>query len=316
MRKKIGVILKTVITIALICWIVYTFNLTRSIEILKKLSVFTIILVILVNTVLGVIAPVKWKILLPQYGFFKLWGLSYIATFYSVVLPGQLGGEISKIYILGKGKTDAQQIAASVFIDKLTGIIGLMIVGIIGLSITQRQLPLSLLTGFVSALIILIIILFSLRISFFYSSISKILTRVYERFHWLMWVLHQITGSMESWHQYSKKTGIILISIILGCLYQLAAIVTIIILANDIGINISFSDWCWILGILSVMLLLPFTIAGIGIREGTLIGILGWLAISSEKALALSISILGLQIFLAIIGGIMDLARVFKKNRV
>ena len=75
------------------------------------------------------------------------------------------------------------------------------------------------------------------------------------------------------------------------------------------GINILFFDWCWIQGVLSLALLLPLTFAGLGIREGTLISILGILGVAPEKALALSFSILGLQIILASIGGLIEFKR-------
>ena len=70
------------------------------------------------------------------------------------------------------------------------------------------------------------------------------------------------------------------------------------------NINIAMIDWCWILGLLSIALFLPITIGGIGVREGTLVGIMGSMGIAQEKALALSFVIFGTQIIVSLIGGV------------
>ena len=57
--------------------------------------------------------------------------------------------------------------------------------------------------------------------------------------------------------------------------------------------------------ILTIILFLPISISGLGIRETTLIGFLGSLGVTSEKAVALSVLMLFIQILCAMLGGIM-----------
>ena len=72
-------------------------------------------------------------------------------------------------------------------------------------------------------------------------------------------------------------------------------------------------DWCWIQAILSIMLLIPFSFGGLGIREGTLIGIFSYIGLLSEKALIISLTVFGLNIIIAIIGGLLELLRTIYK---
>ena len=81
------------------------------------------------------------------------------------------------------------------------------------------------------------------------------------------------------------------------------------VIAYSFNLSISFIDWCWIWAILSLVLFLPITVAGLGLREGTLVGILGTFGVKPEIALALSFSLLGLQVALAILGGLIELKR-------
>jgi uncharacterized membrane protein YbhN (UPF0104 family) len=80
-----------------------------------------------------------------------------------------------------------------------------------------------------------------------------------------------------------------------------------LILAKAIGINISYYDWCWVFGVISIVVLLPVTIGGVGLREGGFVLLLGYFGVQNDKALALSLSIFGLQITGALIGGAIDL---------
>ena len=86
------------------------------------------------------------------------------------------------------------------------------------------------------------------------------------------------------------------------------------IMARGIQIQTPFADLCWIFGIVSIAILIPLTVGGIGVREGTFIGLLGQLGVPSEKALVLSLSIFTLQVFLSVIGGILGFGMDFNRK--
>jgi uncharacterized membrane protein YbhN (UPF0104 family) len=69
-----------------------------------------------------------------------------------------------------------------------------------------------------------------------------------------------------------------------------------VIFSSAVGVEISFIDWFWILAILNIVLLLPITIGGMGLREGALIGVLGMLSVPPEKAIVISFGFFGIQI--------------------
>jgi uncharacterized membrane protein YbhN (UPF0104 family) len=71
---------------------------------------------------------------------------------------------------------------------------------------------------------------------------------------------------------------------------------------NSIGIDLPYWDWCWIFVIVFLAVFIPISVSGIGVREMTFVGVLGLLGFSSKEALALSLTILGLQIVNGILG--------------
>lgn len=308
---KLKIIIKILISAILIVWILSSFQIQNIYTSISNASIFTFLMCLL-YWIFSIISfnSLRWYLLL-QYkiSFYKIAQLNFIAQFYSIILPGQVAGEISKLYIQKKGTKKIEHYGASIFIDKILGIIGLLGVCIAGIISTKTQLPVVLLYSTVILFFLGIFMIYFVRIPLIYNSILKTMLFIKAKYIFLSSLCSIIISFFESLKIYSNKTLIILMGILLSILFQLSGVFIIDLLAKDMGINILFFDWCWIQGVLSLALLLPLTFAGLGIREGTLISILGILGVAPEKALALSFSILGLQIILASIGGLIEFKR-------
>ncbi len=112
---------------------------------------------------------------------------------------------------------------------------------------------------------------------------------------------------MDSWLIYSRQTRLVLYSILVGVVFQLVVAFLTNLLARHLGIVVSLVDWCWIMSLNSIAILLPLTIGGIGVREGSFIIMLGWLHVGDEKALALSLMCFFIQILFAAGGFLFDM---------
>jgi hypothetical protein len=112
---------------------------------------------------------------------------------------------------------------------------------------------------------------------------------------------------VESVIQFKKKPRLIGQSLLLGVIFQLLCSVVIWLLANNLGMSLRFIEIFWISSVLSIAIFLPISIAGIGVREGTLIGLLGLFSISNDKAMALSLLLFAVQISGGIIGAIFEI---------
>jgi|SRR3989344_5688537 len=261
------------------------------------------------------VSAVKWKLLLPEYSFGKLLRFTFIGQFYSLVLPGQLLGEAAKAYRMGKGEINADKIAVSVFIDKLTGIAGLFLVGFFGALLSGTNISSGILwimgVGFLAVVGVLILA----RLNVLGGIFSRLLPPVRRLFGVGEDSGNFLLPAAEHFHEYARKNIVITASVFLGVVFQLLAVGIVALFAQSLGIPISFQDLLWIFGVVSIAVLLPVTIAGLGIREGTFIGILSWFSVVPELALALSFSVFSLQVFAAAIGGLIELRSLTKKGK-
>jgi uncharacterized membrane protein YbhN (UPF0104 family) len=109
--------------------------------------------------------------------------------------------------------------------------------------------------------------------------------------------------AVDAWKVYLNSPAKLVASILMGVLYQAMIVGMHAILCRHLGIPVSFFDLCWICAVQALLVLLPITIAGVGLRESGYVGMLGFLGVSASSSLALSLSIFSLQIIGALIGG-------------
>jgi uncharacterized protein (TIRG00374 family) len=298
--------LKLVFSFGLLGWFLWKTDLTQVLKVLSAIPLLTFLLVTGIYFFALFINTLKWKLLLQNYAMSQLFSFTLIAQYYSLILPGQLAGEAVKAYKLGKGNKDAEQIAASVVIDRITGLLGLIIVALIGLLCSKAILAKESMPWFILCFAICVVCLCSFYFQSFEHSIRGILLFVRNRFCKIEKIINQCLRLIDAWVQYLGTPVILVKSILLGIVFQLIAVFITMTLAGALGININFADWCWIFGVISLVVFLPITIGGIGLREGGFVILLGQLGVPGEKALALSLSIFGLQIIGAIAGGVVE----------
>ena len=86
------------------------------------------------------VAVLRWRLFVPQYGYGSLLRLSFIGQFYAMLLPGQLAGEAVKAYRIARGQAEKTKLVASVAIDRVVGTLALLFLAAIGLWLTPQAI--------------------------------------------------------------------------------------------------------------------------------------------------------------------------------
>src|SRR5690348_11005063 len=117
-----NLLLRVGVSLGLLVLLASRTDLTLVVQYFTRLSVGMIAVLVLLYLFGIAVAAVKWRLLVPAFSIQLLARLTLVGQYYAMVLPGQVAGEIMKAYRLGKGHADAEKIAASVVIDKATGL--------------------------------------------------------------------------------------------------------------------------------------------------------------------------------------------------
>ena len=238
---------------------------------------------------------------MPEYKLRFLLYVRLVSSAYGFILPGQLATEGIRAYLLGKDEKNYGQSTAVVALDKLIAVIALLVLGFIGLVLTN-SIGYWLAGIFAFCSFILSLLLFSLNVSFFFSKMKIIfhfLSKKAGRFGKLFNIMIQM---IEHWKLYTHKKILIIKSFLYGLFFQLSFASIGALLSYGVGAGFNILDWLWIHTLLAFVLMIPFSLGGLGIREGSLIGLLGLIGVLPEQALAISFAFLAINIIQALVG--------------
>lgn len=241
--------------------------------------------------------------------FVLLLKLNFISLFYGTFLPGQVSGDLVKAYKLTKLRGDGKKVAASILIDRFTGLAGIFVLGSLGLIFSKaefipKEIRIIIFIGF--ALFFGCFILLSNKLVYSWSASlfasykqNKSKNKLQNCFQYVLEFSQSLLSQMRQ-----RKS--ILYAVALGIIFQILAILINQILGHDLGILISFWDWSWIFAVISVVLIIPISIAGLGVREIGFIGILNLFCVPADQAVALSFLVMAIILVGAFIGAILE----------
>ncbi len=220
------------------------------------------------------------------------------SCFYSMVLPGQLLGESTKVLLLSRRPGNLARRVSAVIVDKVLNSIVLLWLGTFGLLHTPvfdgsfvKGLSLAVSAG-------VTVFLFAGMNVHFCLWLGRVLDTM--RAGRVQGILKRY---LDIWTGYAKDRRAVICSGVFGLVYHLLINLVYCVLARGLSMQVSFLDFCWVNAMLTFILLLPVSVGGLGVREVSLAGMLGILGVSRGAAVSLSILLLFLQVLRALIGG-------------
>ena len=298
-KKYFFNILKVLVTTLLFIVIFDKVDINSTIEILKATDSSFFILALLVMTIEVLIANTRWRLILKQLGsniaYFTALRYLWIGVFFNQALPSSIGGDAVRGYYLCKNEDySISEATIGVLLDRVIGLLGLVLLVIFTIPLIFESIVTPLTKWTILAIIIaaLLAIIMSLIIDLIPNKFSQ-------------WKI------MNGLVKFSSKGREVLfsfygmLSIILSLIIHLTFVFTAWLLAYGMGLDISLTGMLLIVPITNLLTAIPISIAGWGIREGLFIAGLGYLNVSSDAALALSI-LYGLSMLVVSLPGLID----------
>ncbi len=228
------------------------------------------------------VAAGRWSLIMNRIGVPGSYGF-YLASFFKGAffnqgLPTSIGGDGLRIIDAARVASRREDAVYGVFIDRIIGLAGLLLLNLAALAFNRRLLPDRValpLIGVLLALFAAIIGLFFLR---------KLPLFLGDN---LLGYLGRFSGRYREVYSSSRaiclQTG-------LSLLTHLLALTAFAILGNGVGMAYPFPVYLALVPPVVLLTILPVSLAGWGIREGAMIGI--FLLVGADKAAVLSFSIL------------------------
>lgn len=251
----------------------------------------------------------KLRILLPDRRVGELFALTMLVQLYALVLPGQLAGEAVKTYRLCRGRADSGAIVSAAVFDKVTGLIALLLLTLGAVALEAHRFGTAMVEVVGLCLLAFLAgtaLLAAERPQLMLLGILERLGRRPGTIGRAARLLAPLGRFLDVWRLYVRRPRVVGLSLALGVVVQVLAVLAAWLLALGLGIELGFPLWCVVFGVMSVVVLVPVTVGGLGLREASLLGLLAMLGVPHDRALALALAILGFKIVAALLGALLD----------
>ena len=315
-KNQILMIAKIGFSVGLIYWLLQGADLETIWEHVKSARIGALVASFFMFYIGFSLIALRWKLLLKveniEAKFIYLLKSINIAVLFNNLLPSTIGGDAYRMYDVWRlGGTKTKAIAV-IFIDRFLGMFALVIYGAVAAIIVpevREAIPglVIYLTGIIAAMLVLIWMVFS--------SGKSILDRFMAIESKVLSIPQRIIGKiMDALLLYNGRKDVLLKAVMISFLVQLNVITHFVIIAYALRIDVPPSAMFIIIPLATLVMLLPISINGVGVREAVMVFFFALYGVSPEAAIAFAWVWLGMLLAQGMVGGIVFLLKRNKPN--
>jgi len=282
---------------------------------LRQTDVLLFIIALAISAVSILIRSYKWKVLLTVQGaalpLKRVHTITYMALFFNNFFLGSLGGDAFRIHKTSYHSTQKSGSASAVIMDRFTGVLILVFIvtfSAIGASMTDNCI-ISVEQLFPIAGIGLAVLIFSSTIFFGLSKIAAIVSNLRETR--LRSITLNVVANLSA-YKYHKKS--VINSLILSFAFYLSSIISMFFWSLAANVYVHLIHWAFIVPLVAFLIMVPISVNGLGVQEGTFFLYLEKLGVDSSSALLIALlPRIGTLIF-SLVGGLLYILESSKKN--
>ena len=305
LRRTLSNLFKFIISAGIISYIlIYRVSLKEIFITLSSVNLFWLILSFSLHSIGLSISAWRWQILMRaqeiEVPFLFLTKSYLVGAFFNQFLPTRFGGDMIRIYDGSRYTGSILKSSAIILTERANGILILLLfaflASIFRIELTEKNpvIWLSLLIGFGG----MIFLLFLLS-PFVTGLINKIKMKGF-----MGKIKEKIIFFRDSIIIYKKRKKELIEVTLLSILLQINVIIHYYFIGKALNMDIPFVDYFIIMPVVLLLISIPITISGWGVREGALIGIFQFYSYSPDFAVSFSLIDVAFNVIIGVIGGI------------
>ncbi len=230
--------------------------------------------------------------------------------FFSLFLPSTIGGDFLRSVDLSVHTKKPKEVIATIFLDRLSGYIGLVILAVwamfLGWKILEDRSVLISLGIIIGLLVIVLLLLFN---KFLFSKINRFLKSPNAgKIRDLISDLH------EEIHLFRGKPKVVAKNILVSIVIQAIPPLAFYIVALSLGVKINLAYFFIFIPIIGAITLLPISIGGLGLRDASTIFFFAKVGVGKNLAFAMSLLNFSFILFYGAVGGLIYVLTVHNRR--
>lgn len=248
----------------------------------------------------------NWQQLLRAQGhevpFLALLRLYFVGVFFNNMLPTNVGGDVVRSYEVGQRISDPATGLATVFVERLTGLVVLVALAVLAVLTHPDQIDSPLLTLAVAAACVGLagitwVAFDPTMLDLLIRWSPSVLARQLQRFKKFQAALHRYRGQRRLFAN----------SIVLSLLFNAAVILYMYVAVSSFQESVSLSGVFFVVPITMVVGMAPFAFNGVGLQEWACVLLFPRIGVSSSVALSAMLLIRGITLCTSLLGGVLYL---------
>jgi uncharacterized protein (TIRG00374 family) len=306
-RKRLFDLLKIVVSLVLIAVILRSVDLNALWKVVHNANPWYL-LAAQGALMLGVVVRAyRWQILVHDQevdvSLRDLTALYFVGFLFNNLLPSGFGGDAVKMYELSQRSRRGAEAVSSVLVDRFMGLIALQAIGLIALAFSWRLVP--------PEIVILTVALFGVSLVaagvVSYRRLWGFLAERVPLFDRLL-SIKAVNSLVSSLQSYSSSA--LLGSLGVGLVFNVILIATNVLIGRGLGLDLPLAYYMIFVPLTSLVLILPISFAGLGVREGTYVVLFKQAGVASEVALSMSLLVYVLgTVTPGLVGGVIYILR-------
>lgn len=309
-RNSLVFALKFIVSFALIAYIlIYRTSIKDILKALSGANLLWIFISFSLHALGLLISAYRWQILIRAQGDSVPLGFlakSYlVSSFFNNFLPTRIGGDVVRIWDGSRYSRSLVKSSAVIVVERLTGIIVLLVFALVASLIRlemAQQIPViwvSLLLGILGLFLI----------ALFFTPVSKkVLERIPDK-----GIFQKIKPKVFTFRDtaliYRDKKSYFFKALFWALLLQVNVILHYFLIGQALHLDIQLIDYFIFIPIVHLILIIPITISGFGLREGTYIEIFKFYRISASAAVSFSFIDVIFQLVVGLVGAVIYITR-------
>jgi uncharacterized protein (TIRG00374 family) len=317
-RRALVQTLKIAVSVGLIAFLFYKLspgNLLADLSRVKPWHLLGATGIFFASVVLG---AYQWHLLLGAGGialpFSKTFRVYFVGIFFNNFLPAGVGGDVMKIYDVTRVGNDPYQVFAVTMLDRVIGIAGLCVLALAASAVLfagpgLENLPLYavIFAGCVAPVIALIL---NRRLSRGVRGLFGKIT--------FMGLGSRFDTVFRRLGEFRRVRKLLAQLTVLAMAVQFLRVVTHMLVAQSLGIDVTplgFLQFFVFVPLLSLLMILPISINGLGVREGAGILLFTQIGFSEAQALLMELITYAIMVVVSLLGGFFFLHRNLVRRR-
>lgn len=304
MKKHLRTVAVIAITFVLLYFVLRKVGVGDLLDTLRQADFRYLLLSVATTPLLIGVSVAKWQVLLKaqgyEVGFFYLVKLYIVGYFFNNFLPSNVGGDVVRMYELGSHIDDNARGAASVFMERFTGLVVLALLAAISF---LTNLTLFDDTALTLAMAVVIAGMFGILWLVLDPRLLKLVERIV-KFDFAQKMLGKFRKFYSALQAYREHRRAMVISLLLSVAFYVLAVLNVYFSSLTFHQPVSLLDVTVVVPIIMVVAMMPLTFNGYGIQEWAYVLLYPRIGLPATVGLSAIVLIRAKNLIAAVIGGL------------